>query len=63
MGSKATTIWTMSKYPVQKLVPTFNEGFVVVEVNELFCGCYASPRWSLEHDYRADKADAGGING
>lgn len=42
-------IWTTSRYPVQEVVSTSNEGFVVAKVDGVFfCSCYAPPRWSIE---------------
>lgn len=48
-GSKMAAIWTTGKYPVQELVSSTHEGFVIAKVNGVFfCSCYAPPRWSIE---------------
>lgn len=42
-------IWKTGTYPVQELVSTAYEGFVVSKVNGVFfCSCYAPPRWLIE---------------
>lgn len=48
-SGKMAAIWTTGKYPVQQLVSTTYEGFVIAKVNGvLFCSCYAPPSWSTE---------------
>jgi hypothetical protein len=47
--SNMAAIWTSGNYPVQEIVSTSQEGFVVAKVNGVyFCSCYAPPRWSTE---------------
>lgn len=48
-GSKMAAIWTTGKYPMQEVVSSAYEGFVIAKVNGVFfCSCYAPPRWSTE---------------
>lgn len=47
--SNMAAIWTTGKYPIQEVVSTTNEGFVVAKVNGVFyCSCYAPPRWPMD---------------
>ena len=47
--SSLAGICTTSKLPVQEVVLTSEEGYVVAKVNGVFyCSCYAPPRWSTE---------------
>ena len=48
-GSGMAAIWTTSRFPVQEIVSTSNEGYAVAKVNGVYyCSCYAPPRWSTE---------------
>ena len=43
-----TAIWTTSRFPVQEIVSTSEEWFVVAKVGGVFlCSCYAPPRLSI----------------
>lgn len=47
--SRTAAIWTTGRYPVQEVVLTSVEGFVIVKINGVFfCSCYAPPRWPIE---------------
>lgn len=47
--SRTAAIWTTGLYPVQEVVLTSVEGFVIVKINGVFfCSCYAPPRWPIE---------------
>lgn len=47
--AKTTAIWTVGKYPLQEVVYTADEGFVIAKINGVFiCSCYAPPRWTIE---------------
>lgn len=47
--SNMAAIWTTGRYPVQEVVSTSDEGFVVAKVNGVYyCSCYAPPRWPIE---------------
>ncbi len=47
--SSTAAICTTSKFPVQEVVSTSNEGYAVAKVDGVFyCSCYAPPRWSIE---------------
>lgn len=47
--SGMAAIWTTSRYPVQEIVSTSNEGFAIAKVGGVYyCSCYAPPRWSTE---------------
>lgn len=47
--AKMTAIWTMGRYPIQEVVCSETEGFVIAKINGVFmCSCYAPPRWTSE---------------
>lgn len=42
-------IQVMGRFPIQEVVHSADEGFVIAKVNGVFvCSCYAPPRWTLE---------------
>ena len=47
--ARTAAIWVCGRYPIQEVVSSENEGFVVVKINGIyFCSCYAPPRGTLE---------------
>lgn len=48
-SSGITAIQVMGRFPIQEVVDSSSEGFVIVKINGIFvCSCYAPPRWTLE---------------
>lgn len=41
-------IQVMGRFPIQEVVSSSREGFVIAKINGVFiCSCYAPPRWSM----------------
>ncbi|XP_062538588.1 uncharacterized protein LOC134206866 [Armigeres subalbatus] len=46
---RIAAIQIMGRYPIQEVVDSSHEGFVIAKINGIFvCSCYAPPRWPLE---------------
>lgn len=47
--AKSVAIVTFGRFPIQEVVSSADEGFVIAKINGVFfCSCYAPPRWPLE---------------
>lgn len=56
-STKTAAIWVTGNYPIQVVVSSTEEGFVIAKINGVyFCSVYAPPRWPLaRYDQMLDK--------